>query len=98
MFRSRSWLKLADGANWHPVWARLFLWYFFELNTSKKKKGTTGDAVPRWNVSSYNELRNVNSCCFSGAVSSRKRLDTCSASPLCRSMAFSTVKDRRSCM
>jgi hypothetical protein len=52
----------------------------------------------RRNVSSYNELRNVNSSCFSGRVSSRKRRDTCSASPRCRSMASSSVRDRRSCM
>jgi hypothetical protein len=31
--------------------------------------------------SNYNELRKVNSCCFSTGLKSRKRLDTCLASP-----------------
>jgi hypothetical protein len=64
-------------------------------------EGTTiGFAVSGRKVStaSYNEFRNVNNSCFSCSVSSLKRRDTCSASPLCRSMAFSRVNDRRSCM
>jgi hypothetical protein len=81
-------------------WPRVDIrWYFFEANTCSEKKGTTiGFAVPGGKFSSYNELRKVNNSCFSWSVSSRKVWDTCSASPLCRSMAFSRVRDRRSCM
>jgi len=66
----------------------------------RKEATTIGFAVTGGKVrtAGYNEFRNVNNSCFSSSVSSLKRRDTCSASPLCRSMAFSRVKDRRSCM
>jgi hypothetical protein len=75
------------------------LGYFFRVQYQPRKKGHDNRICrARGNVSGYNELRNVNSSCFSDSVSSRKCRVTCSASSLCRSMAFSSVKDRRSCM
>src|ERR1700687_6109100 len=48
--------------------------------------------------SNYNELRKVNSCCFSTGLKSRKRLDTCLASPRWRVIASCNVNDLRSCI
>lgn len=98
VFRPRLQLKLVDGVSWRQVRTRLPFGCFIELNTRSERGARPSAAAPQRNVSSYNELRNTNISCFSRSVSSRNRRDTCSASPLCRSMAFSSVKERRSCM
>jgi hypothetical protein len=41
----------------------------------------------------YNELRKVNSCCFSTGLKSRKRLETCLASPRWRVIKSCSVND-----
>src|SRR5580692_8717570 len=96
-------LKSVDSVNWHQ-WREMAgratgPGVFLRVQYQPRKKGHDNRICrARGNVSGYNELRNVNSSCFSASVSSRKCRVTCSASSLCRSMAFSSVKDRRSCM